>query len=68
LSRRVEQTSLQNEVPLLRVERPWRLTLTGWLPYHDSRAWRFPACVLRLGGLIDRDRFGIGGGELDTME
>ena len=57
----------QNEVPLLRVERPWRPTLTGWLPDNGSRAWRFPRCILRLGGVIDRDRFGTGGGELDTL-
>jgi hypothetical protein len=26
----------------------------------------FPACILRLGGVIDRDRFGTGGGGIDT--
>jgi hypothetical protein len=67
LSRRVEQTGLQNEVPLLRVQRPWRPTLTGWLRNHGSRAWRFPRLHPRLGGVIDRDRFGTGGGELDIL-
>jgi hypothetical protein len=49
------------------VERPWRPTLTGWLPDHGSRGWRFPRLHPRLGGVIDRDRFGAGGGEPDTL-
>jgi hypothetical protein len=27
----------------------------------------FPACIRRLGGVIDRDRFGTAGGEPDTL-
>jgi hypothetical protein len=33
----------------------------------ESERGAFPACILRLGGIIDRDRFGTGGGELDTL-
>jgi hypothetical protein len=64
----VAQTGLQGQAPSLRrVERPWRPTLTGWRPGHGSRARRFSRCILRLCGVIDRDRFGARGRELERI-